>query len=158
MKGSIIAKIAVRFVTAISTTGGKDEQHQYRKPLDKIKDFKPLNLIDIQARNSYSSAMNKKIISVSLICIVLVFGITSYDTAQNGLPKIAENTKLAEHYQEFEKKIYKVAKKGTTDIYARHYYLTEALEMRDKFVAQPKIKPDPQAGKTEKSRDYIDGI
>jgi alkyl sulfatase BDS1-like metallo-beta-lactamase superfamily hydrolase len=27
---------------------------------------------------------------------------------------------------------------------ARHYYLTEALEMRDKFVALPKIKLDPQ--------------
>ena len=27
---------------------------------------------------------------------------------------------------------------------ARHYYLTEALEMRNKFVAQPKIKLDPQ--------------
>ena len=36
MKGSIIAKIAVRFVTAISTTGGKDEQHQYRKPLEVV--------------------------------------------------------------------------------------------------------------------------
>ena len=27
---------------------------------------------------------------------------------------------------------------------ARHYYLTEALEVRDKFVAQPKINVDPQ--------------
>ena len=27
---------------------------------------------------------------------------------------------------------------------ARHYYLTEAIEIRDKFVARPKIKPDPQ--------------
>ena len=27
---------------------------------------------------------------------------------------------------------------------ARHYYLTEALEMRDKFVARPTIKLDPQ--------------
>lgn len=27
---------------------------------------------------------------------------------------------------------------------ARHYYLTEVLEMRDNFVAQPKIKLDPQ--------------
>jgi len=79
------------------------------KYIDKIKDFKPLNLIDIQARNSYSSAMNKKIISVGIFCFIFAFGVTSCDTAPKGLPNIAENKKLAEHSKEFEKKIYKVA-------------------------------------------------
>ncbi len=53
--------------------------------------------------------MNKKIISVCIYFVILVFGITSCDTAPKGLPNVAENKKLAEHSKEFEKKIYKVA-------------------------------------------------
>ena len=52
--------------------------------------------------------MKKKNIFVGLFCIIFSFSIISCDTAQKGLPNIAENKKLAEHSKEFDKKIYKV--------------------------------------------------
>ncbi|PKN77041.1 MAG: MBL fold metallo-hydrolase, partial [Deltaproteobacteria bacterium HGW-Deltaproteobacteria-10] len=53
--------------------------------------------------------MNKRNIPVGILFIILVFAVTSCDTAPKGLPNVAENKNLAEHSKEFEKKIYKVA-------------------------------------------------
>ncbi|MDD5169119.1 MAG: alkyl sulfatase dimerization domain-containing protein, partial [Syntrophales bacterium] len=41
---------------------------------------------------------------------------------------------------------------------ARHYYLTEALEIRDNFVAKPNIKPDPQMVKRLPMSLFFDSL
>ena len=64
--------------------------------------------------------MSKRALLGGILFPILALLLGSCQKAEQGLPNVAENRKLAEHSKEFEKKIHKVAETRTALRNAHH--------------------------------------